>query len=588
MAISNTPSPLSNIIAAKTYNAAWFSGSTKELQITNAIAAAVADGALYVYVPANMVPYSASAVTFNSAIQMVREGRTDIASFDLKAYGLAVDNTTDDRTALNNVVNTLIQPNGGQLDVVGIVRIGSNITIPANVTLRFIDGAYLSPDAAVIVTINGQIAPTRRKIFTTGAGTIVFGATARIDEILLQWWGAVCDGVANDTPAMVAAVAAASGSTIGVDTRGGRTLRVEGTPLLTSTVTIGFGLRLIFPGAIGQLQPPNYTYPSSYFIKGAACVGPALLITGRGFVGEGGGVVGQGGNTGDNIQLTGWGATWYNCFSLLAGQDGIRLGQNTAGGRANGFQLYSPAAIGNGRHGIFIDDFDQNTNGGSIVRPDTSYNTGDGFVIDRGGSNTLVAPLSEGNTGWGIHLLGRAANNLFLGGDAEVNSAGDIKTEATTAGLGRNAFYNINCATFTDLATDTMSYLQGVFITTDANIKHLKLPPISDTFPNASLDFAQGQTLSLINNATHAVGGANQFSGFLFISDVVATGSLAIFACGGSVTQLISASLAEYSTVAATANKINVYWVGNQLTIENKTGITRGIVIGAMRLRPVA
>lgn len=99
MAISNTPSPLSNIIAAKTYNAAWFSGSTKELQITAAIAAAVADGALYVYVPANMLPYAAGSVTFDSAIRMIREGG-DAANYDVRAYGAAGDGITDDGAAL--------------------------------------------------------------------------------------------------------------------------------------------------------------------------------------------------------------------------------------------------------------------------------------------------------------------------------------------------------------------------------------------------------------------------------------------------------------------------------------------------------
>lgn len=74
MSIPQSPSPLSNILASKTYNAAWFSGATKELQITAAIAGAVVDGALYVFVPANMLPYTAANVTFNAAIKVVREG----------------------------------------------------------------------------------------------------------------------------------------------------------------------------------------------------------------------------------------------------------------------------------------------------------------------------------------------------------------------------------------------------------------------------------------------------------------------------------------------------------------------------------
>lgn len=93
MSIPQTPSPLSNILAAKTYNAAWFSGATKELQITAAIAAAVTDGALYVYVPANMLPYNASAVTFNTSISMIREGGNPAVE-DIQAYGATAALTT--------------------------------------------------------------------------------------------------------------------------------------------------------------------------------------------------------------------------------------------------------------------------------------------------------------------------------------------------------------------------------------------------------------------------------------------------------------------------------------------------------------
>lgn len=105
MAISNTPSPLSNIIAAKTYNAAWFSGSTKELQITAAIAAAATDGALYVYVPANMLPYTAASVTFNTTIRMICEGG-DPSSIDVRAYGADSTGVLDSTVAMQVAHNT--------------------------------------------------------------------------------------------------------------------------------------------------------------------------------------------------------------------------------------------------------------------------------------------------------------------------------------------------------------------------------------------------------------------------------------------------------------------------------------------------
>jgi len=86
MPIPSVPSQLATILAAKTYNAAWFAGATIEAQITNAIAAAVLDGAIAVYIPANMFPYDTSLVTFNNNVQMVREGG-DLDVCDVRAYG---------------------------------------------------------------------------------------------------------------------------------------------------------------------------------------------------------------------------------------------------------------------------------------------------------------------------------------------------------------------------------------------------------------------------------------------------------------------------------------------------------------------
>lgn len=94
MPIPQVPSPLTSILAAKMYNAAWFPGATIEAQINNAIAAAATDGALYVFVPANMLPYNASLVVFNSAVRMLREGGP-WHIIDVKAYGANTDGVTN-------------------------------------------------------------------------------------------------------------------------------------------------------------------------------------------------------------------------------------------------------------------------------------------------------------------------------------------------------------------------------------------------------------------------------------------------------------------------------------------------------------
>ena len=69
-----------------TVNAYNESGATKEIKIQAAISRAVSVGAARVFVPTSMLPYDASLITFNSAVQMVREGGT-FDYYDLSAYG---------------------------------------------------------------------------------------------------------------------------------------------------------------------------------------------------------------------------------------------------------------------------------------------------------------------------------------------------------------------------------------------------------------------------------------------------------------------------------------------------------------------
>jgi hypothetical protein len=124
--------------------------------------------------------------------------------YNAKENGLKGDGTTDDYAKLNTLINTTI--NGAKATILfddGTYIIGTNITIPSNVCLYFINGAMLSPSSGKTITINGPIEAGIWQIFT-GSGTIAGSMEA--DRIYPQWWGAVGDGVANDTAAIQAAV----------------------------------------------------------------------------------------------------------------------------------------------------------------------------------------------------------------------------------------------------------------------------------------------------------------------------------------------------------------------------------------------
>jgi len=202
MAIPQTPSPLANIIAAKTYNAAWFSGATKEAQITNAIAAAVKDGASYVYVPGNMLPYTASLVTFNTAVKMIREGSFGTV-FDIMAYGAAGDGVTDDTAAAQGALAGAQASTGRGYVYFPEPAVGYALSATLNVTAADIffigDGT-----ASVITALNANfnlitLASTAHRFRATGlwfkgAATlsstsqwaIFTGAFAAPDDVLID------------------------------------------------------------------------------------------------------------------------------------------------------------------------------------------------------------------------------------------------------------------------------------------------------------------------------------------------------------------------------------------------------------------
>jgi hypothetical protein len=119
------------------------------------------------------------------------------SSYNTKAEGLVGDSVADDRLALHTLANVTMQPNGGQLDIVGIPRIASDVTIPSNVRLRFVAGAYLAPDVGVTVTINGNFDRTLEKKFG-GGGAILFGP-GKVGKLRPQWWGCILDGATDDT-----------------------------------------------------------------------------------------------------------------------------------------------------------------------------------------------------------------------------------------------------------------------------------------------------------------------------------------------------------------------------------------------------
>lgn len=216
-----------------------------------------------------------------------------------------------------------------------------------------------------------------------------------------------------------------------------RALRISGTPLIDSTVTISVKTHWIFEGSSGAAQGD---LPSTYLKKAASLNGPAVRVTADGTKFDGGGIVGDVGNVGDGIQITGNSFHWVGApYIYRMGQDGIRIGSDSAAvNLPNAFYIEHAKSSGNGRHGIHINDAPgsyPNANAGMLVAPFCHHNTGHGLYINNANlGNVIICPLLEANTGAGLYLDTEANRNLIIGGDIEANGTDFINNASLKLG----------------------------------------------------------------------------------------------------------------------------------------------------------
>jgi len=118
---------------------------------------------------------------------------------NVKERGLVGNGTTNDYTALNALLTAIGSTPTELLIDSGTYKISSNITIPSNIKLIFANGAMLSPDGGITITINGEINAGLHQIFT-GSGSIA--GTPKNNEIYPEWFGAIGNGSTNDYTAI--------------------------------------------------------------------------------------------------------------------------------------------------------------------------------------------------------------------------------------------------------------------------------------------------------------------------------------------------------------------------------------------------
>jgi len=82
----------------------------------------------------------------------------------------------------------------------------SNLTVPANLTLKLAPGAVLAVGTGATLTINGPLEAGLYQIFScAGTGKVTFGQGS-VKETYAEWWGAIGDNVTDNYAPMQQAI----------------------------------------------------------------------------------------------------------------------------------------------------------------------------------------------------------------------------------------------------------------------------------------------------------------------------------------------------------------------------------------------
>lgn len=497
MPFPQTPSPLSVIVAAKTYNAQWFSGATKEAQITNAIASAATDGAKYVFVPASMLPYNAVSVTFNSAIRMLAEG-SDFSTYDPVAYGAFIgqDSSTAIQAAINSCpANGVVKfSSSGQyiLDT-GLIDNGKdNVTIDLN-------GSELLAKAAV--SYEKMLAVSGRTKWVVKNGTFNANKTNRVSAQAIRFMGPV---FTNCTESMFVDITVKNtrglnGPSVGITLSGCTRCKVirpilldcgDAEPNASDGVFMSGDENQVSNGIAERCTDTGFVVESGSFsgivnCTAIDCTSPSAISnaagtdqrgnyingltsrcnlqgsTGQLFIGVPGATAGHLiGTIVSNVQLYTPGTTTGTGPIVAIAQGGS--------GRVKGLQLNNIRIIGGSTQGVNVDGDDVVLN--NIVIDGISGTETSGIRIATGSLRAVVEHCDVNGCDYGIAAIGTAqvtskhnilrnqtAYGIYAFDTSIVNSIQDVITNPTTGYRGKDAGAVLNLVNWNQYNTLTYS-----------------------------------------------------------------------------------------------------------------------------------
>ena len=261
-----------------------------------------------------------------------------------------------------------------------------------------------------------------------------------------QQFGAVADGVTDDTAAIMAAHDA-------LPAAGGRIYLPDGAYLATN---LPFTKRVTFVGN-GSLEDETATAPCR-IIKKSTATGNLLTLSGFSSIVQGIAFIGQAGNAGDGIQIKGNNIILRDVCSADMGGVGVRIGHSDTT-NCNNWTLDHVNCRSNTGDGLYIHSDDAagtiNANAGTAINVSSSNNGGAGVHLKNAQKNTFIGCHNESNGTYGIQLESAAGcqNNLFVGGDQEGNTTADVIVGTDAS---KNVFHNVGVlGTFTNNSATT-------------------------------------------------------------------------------------------------------------------------------------
>lgn len=247
--------------------------------------------------------------------------------------------------------------------------------------------------------------------------------TSRLSDIAInvKTFGAVGDGVADDTSAFTRAINA-------LGAKGGEILIPAGTYRITSPIVLN--KRIIFRG-VGRAA--NGGNGATVILKDGNFKGISVeseAVSLRDFT-----LKGASGNLDDGIYITGARTHILNIEVNRIGRDGIRIGGESAtvAYNANLFSLYNVIITKSGRHGLHIHDNSSSTlpnaGAGSVYQLDVRECGGDGILLDSQIDTCFYNPVVQMCTGWGINFAPRCMSAKFIGYYTEFNKTDNEQHE---------------------------------------------------------------------------------------------------------------------------------------------------------------